>query len=345
MNKFLKNSWYVAAWADEVIQSPTSIRVLGDKICIFRNSQNKAIAFEDFCPHRRLPLSMGRLHGDLLECGYHGLTFDCSGRCVSAPTNDNVIPDNASVKTYPLEERYGLIWIWMGDSDKADTNQIFQIENFGDKGWGYNRGKAIDVECNYQYINDNLLDPSHVAWVHHSSFGEQNTRDTPLKTNILNQGVAVTRWMLDCEVAPFYQKVIPFKGACDRLQHYEVRYPSLALIKAIFTPAGRGGEDFIVDGDTFIMDSYNFMTPVDERNTRYYWFQLRNIEPDNEAISTIMSEGVKSAFEEDRNILNALQKGMDEKPEGFISLRSDTGGFQFRRRLQQLIDKENQQTL
>ncbi|MFT5506675.1 MAG: phenylpropionate dioxygenase-like ring-hydroxylating dioxygenase large terminal subunit [Gammaproteobacteria bacterium] len=345
MSIFLKNSWYVAAWADEIEQSLTSTRVLGEKICLFRNSDNRAIAFEDYCPHRRLPLSMGRLHGDLLECGYHGLTFDGSGNCVAAPTNGKIIPDGARVKTYPLVEKYGLLWIWMGDFDQADTNQIFEVKHFDDDTWGYNRGQAIDVECNYQYINDNLLDPSHVAWVHHSTFGEANTRDTPLKTTLLDQGVAVTRWMLNCDIAPFYQKVVPFKDACDRLQHYEVRYPSLALIKAVFTHAGKGGDNFIADGDTFIMDSYNFMTPVDDRNTRYYWFQLRNVEPDNEAISTIMSEGVKSAFEEDRIILNALQKGMDEKPQGFISLRSDTGGFQFRRRLQQLIDRENQSTL
>jgi phenylpropionate dioxygenase-like ring-hydroxylating dioxygenase large terminal subunit len=338
---FLKNVWYVAAWADEVGAGLHSIRILGEKICLFRNSLGAPIAFEDYCPHRRMPLSMGRLHNNQVECGYHGLTFDCSGVCVSAPTNAHKIPDNASVRTYPCEERYGLVWIWMGDANEADASAIFNVDHYGDPAWGYNRGAPIDVACNYQLVNDNLLDPSHVAWVHASTFGESTTRDTPIETNASETGVVVSRWMLDCPPAPFYQQVITFDGNCDRLQHYEVRYPSHALIRAVFTPAGTGGPNGPLHDDTFIMDSYNFMTPVDDGKTRYYWFQLRNVHPESEELSALMSAGVKAAFEEDRAILNAVQQGMKERPDGFISMRSDFGGMQFRRQLKMLIEREN----
>ncbi|MFT5401114.1 MAG: phenylpropionate dioxygenase-like ring-hydroxylating dioxygenase large terminal subunit, partial [Planctomycetota bacterium] len=338
---FLKNVWYVAAWADEIATGLHSTLILGEKICLFKNSVGVAVAFEDYCPHRRLPLSMGKLKGDLLECGYHGLTFDCSGQCVGAPANGNKIPDNSNLRTYPCAERYGLVWIWMGDPDLANTDNIFQVDYFDDPDWGYNRGDAIDVACNYQYINDNLLDPTHVAWVHASTFGEANTKDTPLEVDVSDAGVIVSRWMLNCKPAPFYKQVITFDGACDRLQHYEVRYPSLALIRAVFTPAGTGGVEGMLHDDTFIMNSYNFMTPMDEQNTRYYWFQLRNIKPDDDALSATMSAGVKSAFEEDRVILNAVQQGMNEKLDRFISMRSDVGGFQFRRQLKKLILDEH----
>ncbi len=117
---FLNNAWYVAAWADELVEGLHSRRVLGGRICPFRNRAGAPIAFEDFCPHRRMPLSLGRLHGDRLECGYHGLTFDCDGACVAAPTNAHKIPANASVRRYPCEERYGLVWIWMGNPQSAD---------------------------------------------------------------------------------------------------------------------------------------------------------------------------------------------------------------------------------
>ena len=109
--------------------------------------------------------------------------------------------------------------------------------------------------------------------------------------------------MLDVEPAPFYKKVVGFDGNCDRLQHYEVRYPSNALIKAVFTPAGTGGSEGKLHDDVFIMDSYNFMTPVTESKTRYYWFQLRNIRPDDSALSQLMTDDVQQAFEEDRNCL------------------------------------------
>ena len=106
---FLRNCWYVAAWGDEVGDSLVSIRVLGERICLFRERAGAPVAFEDYCPHRRLPLSMGRLQDDRLECGYHGLTFDMSGACIAAPSNDHKIPPDAHVRRYPCVERYGLI--------------------------------------------------------------------------------------------------------------------------------------------------------------------------------------------------------------------------------------------
>lgn len=99
-----------------------------------------------------------------------------------------------------------------------------------------------------------------------------------------------------------------------------MRYPSHALIRAVFTPAGTGGPDGPLHADTFIMDSYNFMTPVTEGQTRYYWFQLRNIRPEDAALSKMMSEDVPHAFEEDRDVLNAVQIGMASKISPHIDL-------------------------
>ena len=123
------------------------------------------MALEDACPHRKLPLSHGRLLDDRVECGYHGLTFDCSGNCVHAPTQQNAPPE-ISVKSYPVEDRYGLLWIWMGAPDAANADEIFYIENYDNPAWGKTRGGSMDVACHYLYVTDNLLDQSHVAWVH-----------------------------------------------------------------------------------------------------------------------------------------------------------------------------------
>ncbi|MCV2894283.1 aromatic ring-hydroxylating dioxygenase subunit alpha [Lentibacter sp. XHP0401] len=337
---FLKNAWYVAAWDHEVTQDLTQIIVLGEKICIFRNESGEVIALEDACPHRKLPLSQGRRKGDTVECGYHGLTFDCAGKCVWAPGTGR-IPSNANVHAYPVHEKYGLVWIWMGNAAIADPTEIFEIENYDSPDWGINRGAAMELQCNYLLMCDNLLDPTHVAWVHQSSFATDATKDTPLRVKKTEDGVIVHRWMMDHEPAPFYKKVVEFEGNCDRLQHYEVRYPSHALIKAVFTPAGTGGEDGPLHAQTFIMDSYNFMTPTTERETRYYWFQLRNIRPDDEALSKMMSEDVQKAFEEDRAILNAVQIGMDTKRSPHIDLPIDGGQLRFRRQLEAMIVEES----
>jgi len=339
MSSFLKNAWYVAAWSEEVDASLQQVLVLGEKICVYRNTDNEVIALEDACPHRKLPLSKGRIKDNNVECGYHGLTFDCSGRCVWAP-GEGRIPSAARVRTYPIHERYGLVWIWMGNPAMADPSEIIDIPNFDSPDWGINRGAAMELQCNYLLMCDNLLDPTHVAWVHQGSFAQDATKNAPLNITRTDTGVIVHRWMTDVEPAPFYKKVIDFDGNCDRLQHYEVRYPSHALIRAIFTPTGTGGVNGTLDEKTFVMDSYNFMTPTTESETRYYWFQLRNTRPDDESLSKMMSEDVLGAFEEDRAVLNAVQIGMAEKTSPHIDLGIDGGQLRFRRKLEALIAEE-----
>lgn len=146
--------------------------------------------------------------------------------------------------------------------------------------------------------------------------------------------------MRDVEVAPFYAKFVKFAGNCDRKQHYEVRFPSHAIIKAIFTPAGTGGDDTPQHANVFVMNSYNFMTPVDDSHTRYYWFQTRNFDPDNAGVSRQFDEDVRHAFEEDRVILTAVHKGMAGRRSSNIDLAIDSGPLRFRRALQQMIERE-----
>ncbi|MCR9125122.1 MAG: aromatic ring-hydroxylating dioxygenase subunit alpha [Rhodobacteraceae bacterium] len=340
---YLRNAWYVAAWNHEVADGPRQIKVLGEKIVTFRNSRGEPVALADSCPHRKLPLSRGRVQGDTIECGYHGLTFDCSGACVRVPGQDT-IPARASVRAYPVVQRYGMVWIWMGDPALADPDTIFEVAHYDDPAWGINRGDAMDFDCNYLLITDNLLDPSHVAWVHQSSFGNAACEEEPLAVDASDTGVTVSRWMYDVEVAPFYRKLVPFEGNCDRKQHYEVRFPSHAYIKAVFTPAGTGGDESkLTEGRFFQMDSYNFMTPVDEKTTRYYWFQVRNVRPDDTEISQYMSASVEFAFNEDRDILVEVQKNMDETAATRqVDIAIDAGPLLFRRRLAKRIAAEGQ---
>lgn len=338
---FLKNAWYVAALEHEVNRALHATKILGEDIVMYRKLDGQVVALEDSCPHRKLPLSMGRLQDDVLECGYHGLTFDCSGSCVRAPGMAKP-PKAAVVRSYPCAERYGLVWIWMGDAALADPADIIQVEHWGDPAWGMNSGDAMMVPCNYLYVTDNLLDPTHVSWVHQSSFGSTDIVGIPLKVDLQNNGVTVSRWMRNVEVAPFYAQFVKFQGHCDRKQQYEVRFPAHAVIRAIFTPAGAGTDTEPFHPDVFLMDSYNFLTPVDENTTRYFWFQMRNFSPDDQDVSRQFSEDVRHAFEEDRAVLTAVHAGMAKTPSR-LDLPQDSGPLRFRRKLQQLIDAENVQ--
>ena len=83
----------------------------------------------------------------------------------------------------------------MGDANVANPDDIFHIENYDDPAWGKTARGSMDIACHYLYVTDNLLDPSHVAWVHVSSFAGGGTEDVPLKVDKLEDGVVVSRWM------------------------------------------------------------------------------------------------------------------------------------------------------
>lgn len=336
---FLRHAWYVAGWDHEVTHQPRASRVLGQDLVLYRDEGGRPAALEDLCPHRSLPLSMGRVRGGAIECGYHGLCFDRTGACVHMPGVER-IPKAVHVRSFPAESRYGLVWVWMGLPAAADPRTIFPVAHWDEAGWGRNEGGSMTLECDYRHVNDNLLDPSHVAWVHRGSFGNTACEDRPVETTETPGGVIAARWMDDVPVAPFYRPFVGFAGHCDRLQHYEVRFPSHALIRAIFVPAGAAGAQAEAHPQAMIMDSYNFMTPQDADHTRYYWFQIRNFAPYDAIVSRQLDVGIEAAFAEDKVILNAVHRGHRGRFAPAIALPGDRAGILFRRRLQALIEAE-----
>ncbi|MDH4124087.1 MAG: aromatic ring-hydroxylating dioxygenase subunit alpha [Gammaproteobacteria bacterium] len=337
---YLRNSWYVAALSSDVGANLTALRILDENIVLYRSKNGDPVALEDSCPHRRLPLSKGRLLNDNIECGYHGLQFDRSGQCVAAPTQDR-IPPSAVVRSYPVIDRWGLVWIWMGNADLSDDNLIVNIENYDNPDWKISKGDALTFACNYKYIMDNLLDPSHVAWVHRASFAAPGTDNTPLEITETDKGLVVHRWIYGNKPPPFYAPLLQFEGDCDRYQYYEAQYPCTAINKGIYVPAGKGGPDFKIDQLTYVMISYHFMTPIDANNTRYHWLQHRNTDPDNEAVTASIAADARAAFLEDRDVLEAVHTGIANETTRHIKLGLDAASLQFRRKLEELILEES----
>lgn len=337
---YLRNCWYIAAWSKDIGRSLKAETLLGEQIVLYRTQDGAPVALEDACPHRKLPLSRGNLRGDTVECGYHGLTFDCRGACVAAPTQADAIPKRAVVKSYPVVDRYRFLWIWMGEPDLADPDTIFHIPHFDDPAWAKTDGGVMDMECHYLWICDNLLDPSHVAWVHVSSFKGAGTDDGPLKVEKHENGVEVTRWIIDQPPSPYHGKLLRFEGNCDRLQHYEMCLPAMAINKSVFTRANAGGYDMPAGTDAFVNISYNFMTPLDDDRTRYFWFQHCNDHVGNEAVLKFMNEGAIAAFNEDRAVLKHVHLGMKNARTPHIDLGLDAGAKLYRQMMERAIAAE-----
>lgn len=106
MTAYAYDAWYPLAWSRDIGHSLTTRRVLEQDLVVYRTQGGWVVALEDVCPHRLAPLSLGTLKDDTVECGYHGLRFDCSGQCVEAPGMLRP-PTGAAVRSYPTEESMG----------------------------------------------------------------------------------------------------------------------------------------------------------------------------------------------------------------------------------------------
>ena len=113
----------------------------------------------------------------------------------------------------------------------------------------------------------------------------------------------VWRWIYGGMPSPYYADLVKFEGECDRLQHYEMCYPgNWAEQVGLYACRNRCGPGKVPVEQTYVNISYNFMTPIDENRTRYFWFQHRNTDPDDREISERMNAGALAAFQEDRDI-------------------------------------------
>src|SRR6266508_3891929 len=166
---FVRNAWYVAAWDHEIGRDMLRRVILDEPVVFYRREDGKPVALEDRCCHRQAPLSMGKLIGDIVKCPYHGLEFDQTGKCVKVPSQDK-IPPSAKVKSFPVREKNHWIWIWLGDAAKADPALIEDFHWLDDPGWGFG-GSYLHVEANYQLLVENLLDTTHLPFLHPTSLG------------------------------------------------------------------------------------------------------------------------------------------------------------------------------
>lgn len=175
---FIYDAWYIAAEPAELSSGNIVGRtIVGKRVAVYRGASGRVIALDDFCPHRRAPLSLGTVEGDGLRCGYHGAEFGPDGRCIKVPGQE-AAPPRAVVQTYPVIERHGYVWVWLGDPDKArDESSIpdgFWVS--GDPAWIGGYGHMESIRADYRLINDNLFDITHAQFVHPESFGGEEVQ-------------------------------------------------------------------------------------------------------------------------------------------------------------------------
>jgi phenylpropionate dioxygenase-like ring-hydroxylating dioxygenase large terminal subunit len=336
---FLRNYWYVAALADEIKDRPLGRMILGEPVVLFRTGDGVLHAFEDRCPHRQLPLSMGKIVGDALQCHYHGLRFDGAGKCVRVPGQDH-IPQNARVRTYPVVERYRWLWIWMGDPAVADPEEICDFHWLQDPEWGV-KPAYLHVEANWQLVVDNLLDLTHLAFVHETTIGNMAlVEHAAVKVQRAPNNVLVTRWIIDQPAPPTFVKVGKFAANVDRWQIIDYTPPAFLRLDVGASPTGTGAPEGRRVGGIG-MRNLNAITPETETTSHYFWAQAHNFEPHNAAMTEQVFEQIKTAFLEDVAVFTAQQRAISLRPDApQVDINADAGGMQARRIVDRLYREE-----
>lgn len=339
---FIRNTWYPCAWASEVGRALFPRWICDVPMVFYRTEAGKPVALHDRCAHRRAPLSKGQLLGDRLQCGYHGLEYDCSGRCVKVPGQDT-IPAGAAVRSFPVADKWRFVWVWPGDPALADEALIPDLHWNDAPGW-VAPGDTLTIGCNYLIDLDNLMDLSHLTYLHGRTIGTPYVTEFPALTTVSGERVNVTRWMIDRPAPPMFQRVGGFTGNVDRWQIIEWSAPGNVVIDVGCAPTGTGAPQ----GDRsrgIEARSINLVTPMRERETLYLWSYCRNYKLDDEAITQTLYEDVKRTFFEDKDMLEAQQHLIDtDSPEArTISLKVDSGPTQVRRIIERMIRRETEQ--
>lgn len=335
---FLRNAWYVAGWSSELPTGATiARRYLGESVVLFRTESGEVAALEDRCRHRAAPLSQGHVAGEMIRCAYHGLEYDRRGICTKIPSQDR-IPDRARVRAYPIHEQDAAIWIWMGEPDRADVAAVPRHPVHADPQWAW-RSDHFQVAGNWQLLIDNLMDLSHLPYIHPNTIGGDPQTHFRAKTEVQREpgGVVVRRYMPNSAPPPTYVAAKGFTGPIDRWQEIEFE-PVMLRIHTGGCDAGTGAYEGR-RSHGFSMMGFHGITPETERTTHYFWSMATNIL--TSGVVDMVFHQTAATFREDQAVLEGQQTRIDEAPGAeTVDIGSDAGGNLVRRQLSALMTAE-----
>lgn len=340
---WLRDCWYVIAWDHEIpaADAPALFqrKVLGEPVLVYRTADGGFVAMEDRCCHRHAPLSAGRREGDCVRCGYHGLKFAPDGRCVEIPGYER-IPPQARVRTYPVALRNRWLFVWMGDPSKADPRLLPDNFSCDDPGWKNIPG-YLHYDTPYLLICDNLLDFSHLTYVHEKTLGgsPEIARSIPKVENVPGPtpdwpslGVKVSRHIPDVPAPPFYQRFRRFDTNLDRWFVYEFVLPGTLLMHSGGRPVTDAKDDL---SRAVRLHSCQTLTPETETTTHYFFQQSHPADQGDETVTQSIFDSLITAFNEDRDMITAQYRQIQTRPDApMLPLGMDAALIRFRQVLE-----------
>lgn len=339
---YVRNAWYVAAWSRDIeTAKPFAVSILGEPLAIWRNSEGVPSALEDRCVHRLAPLSLGRCEGANLRCMYHGILFAPDGRALEIPGQD-LVPPRARVRSYPVVDRHDWTWVWMGDPALADPGLIPPAVGISDPDWVLGHGQ-LDYAAEARLVCDNLLDFSHLSYVHAQSFGAgpEFAQFQP-RIEPLDRGVRVTRWLPQGVGNPRNPHDVPVEA----WQAYDFLVPGVLLMWSGNYPAGTAARlgaaapamDDALSGLNFTSQA---VTPTGDGTARYFFSWGPHRRHGDGAKRDAMMGIAAQAFAEDKVMIEAQHRVITATPDPQVMPTSHDRGVTLYNRLVERLARTN----
>lgn len=332
---YLRNTWYQAAWSEEVETAAPLVRtVLELPLLIFRPSEAQVAVLHDRCPHRFAPLSAGRIEGGTVTCGYHGLGFNASGECIRNPHGG--ITKAMHVRHFPVVERHKAIWVWFGD-EQARPDEIPNLSFIDETPAKATIASHMRVAANYRLLTDNILDLSHADYLHPSSLGGMMT-SAKCTVTTMGDKIKVVWDANNCDAPPAFRAMVPPPDTADIWTEVVWSAPAVMVLG---TGATRTGVRRTAKDEAYTL---HCMTPESSTTSHYFMCSTRRFLVDDESFSTMLRGALTHAFEhEDKPMLEKQQQrmGTDDlwslKP---VILGVDNAAVQARRMLDRMIARQ-----
>lgn len=271
---FIRNSWYVAAWSSEIGPGkPFGRTILNEPIVMYRLRDGSLAALEGRCAHRHMSLANGKVVDDALVCCYHGLTYDATGQCIRIPGEKKSAASKICVRSYPVVERYGAVWLWTGDPVLADASTIFACD-LVDAAGVHGHKFYWHVNANYLYLNDNLSDLLHQAYLHNPSFGGNADPLGERHPTFSQRGDEIyVDWdWANVPVPLTYGQIGGINGLADGWNHSIFKPPCFYVNSFGFAKAETGGlnSDLPQGAGKAGVTFYQLITPETECTTHFF---------------------------------------------------------------------------
>lgn len=306
------DDWYVVCPSRDLGRKPKAVTLLGTPLVLFRDAAGHAAALLDRCPHRNAPLSLGRVDGDLLECGYHGWSFDRGGTCRRIPgLLSDVDPRGRGAPSYPCRDQDGYVWVY-ATPDVEPERAPFSFPLLGERGYATVR-QTLDLRASVHAAAENALDVPHTAFLHRGLFrGGRPPHDIE---------VVVRRWHDRVEAEYIGEPRPP--GLAGRLlapgggvvTHFDRFFlPSIAQV------------DYRLGDDSHLCVSAA-LTPITDFHTRMFAVVTLRLPIPPQALALVLKPIALAIFRQDAEVLRQ-QTGVIERfgGEHFVSTEIDVLG-------------------